>query len=106
MVAPPPPPATPSATTSTIQVQDASIEVNHDTDVKVVVRDANGVKIEGIVVTLSATGDGVSITPTSATTGKEGDAKFKFRSSQPGTSTITAVAAGVELADHPTIAVR
>jgi adhesin/invasin len=96
----------PSATASTIDVKDASIEVNHDTDVKIVVRDANGVKLKGIAVTLSASGDGVSITPTSATTGKEGNATFKFRSSQPGTSTITAVAAGVELADHPTITVR
>jgi hypothetical protein len=96
----------PSATASSITVKDASIEVNHDTDVKVVVRDANGVKLKGVAVTLSATGDGVSITPTSATTGKEGDATFKFRSSLPGTSSITAVAAGVVLADHPTITVR
>jgi len=96
----------PSATASTIDVKDASIEVNHDTEVKVVVRDANGVKLKGITVTLSATGDGVSVTPTSAITDKEGNATFKFRSSQPGTSTITAVAAGVELADHPTITVQ
>jgi Bacterial Ig-like domain (group 1)/Bacterial Ig-like domain (group 3) len=104
--APPPPPSTPSATASSIEVKDASIEVDHDTDVKVVVRDATGRKLEGIEVTLSATGGGNSIEPASVTTDRRGEAKFKFRSTEAGTKMLTAVAGGVELADHPIITVR
>ena len=47
---PAPPPAAPSATASSVDVKDASIEINRNTDVKVVVRDANGREIEGVPV--------------------------------------------------------
>jgi hypothetical protein len=87
-------------------VKDASIEVDHVTDVTVVVQDAAGHELRDVVVTLSATGGGNSIEPASATSEKKGEAKFKFRSSEAGTKTITAVAGGVVLADHPTITVR
>jgi hypothetical protein len=102
---PPPPPAPPSATASTIQVKDPTVELNHRTDVTVVVRDDAGNPLEHITVTLAASGDGNSIDPPSATTDKKGEAKFRFQSSAAGSKTLTAVAGGVTLAQQPTITV-
>jgi len=102
---PPPPPAVPSATASSVEVKDASIAINHRTDVTVVVRDDGGKTLEHITVTLAASGDGNSIDPASATTDRKGEAKFHFQSSAAGTKTVTAVAGGVTLAQQPTITV-
>lgn len=102
---PPPPPPTPSATASTIDVKDPSVELNHRTDVTVVVRDDGGNALEHISVTLAASGDGNSIDPPSATTNQKGEAKFRFQSSAAGSKTLTAVAGGVTLAQQPTITV-
>jgi Big-like domain-containing protein len=102
---PPPPPPIPSATASSVEVKDASIAINHRTDVTVVVRDAGGKTLEHITVTLAASGDGNAIDPASATTDKKGEANFHFQSSAAGTKTLTAVAGGVTLAQRPTITV-
>lgn len=102
---PAPPPAAPSATASSVDVKDASIEINRNTDVKVVVRDANGREIEGVPVVLSATGGGNTISPPSATTNRKGEAKFSFRSAEVGTKALTAVAGGVTIAEQPTVTV-
>jgi Bacterial Ig-like domain (group 3)/Bacterial Ig-like domain (group 1) len=103
---PPPPPSVPSATASTVRVKDATIRLNHHTDVSVVVRDADGKTLDGIAVTLSATGDGNTINPSSATTDGKGEAKFSFESSVAGTKTVTATAGDVTLAEQPTITVE
>jgi hypothetical protein len=100
------PPAVPSATASSVEVKDATPALNHNTEVKVVVRDGSGNELEGITVTLSASGGGNTISPASKTTSKGGEAKFDFRSSEAGTKTITAVAGGVTLAQQPTISVE
>ncbi|HKT60757.1 MAG TPA: Ig-like domain repeat protein [Gemmatimonadales bacterium] len=102
---PPPPPAVPSATASSIEVKDATIGLNHHTDVTVTVRDAGGQPLEHVSVTLTATGDGNSIDPASATTDKNGKVKFHFQSSVAGSKTLTAVAGGVTLSQQPTITV-
>ena len=99
------PPAPPSATTSTVQVERASIELGRGTDVVVTVRDAAGSDMENVAVTLSATGSGNVIDPASATTGKKGEARFQFSSTEAGTKTLTAVAGGVPIAQQPTIVV-
>ena len=103
---PPPPPPVPSATASSVEVKDASVALNHATGVTVVVRDASGTALDHITVSLSATGDGNVINPATATTDKKGEAKFDFRSSVAGSKTITATAAGVTLAEQPTITVQ
>jgi hypothetical protein len=102
----PPPPVVPSATASSIEVKDASIRLNGSTDVVVTVRDANGAKLENVTVTLSASGPGSTIDPASRTTEKNGEAKFTFRSSEAGISTIIAVAGGVTLAQQPSVSVE
>jgi len=95
----------PSATTSTVSVADASLGVGQRTDVTVTVRDAAGSRLAGVSVTLTASGSGNTIDPGSATTGGDGTAKFGFSSSEAGTKTLTAVAAGVTLAQQPTVTV-
>ena len=69
------------------------------------VRDGSGSELENVTVTLSATGGGNLIDPASAVTGKKGQAKFQFSSSEAGTKTLTAVADGVTISQQPTIAV-
>jgi large repetitive protein len=102
---PPPPPAVPSATASSIGVKDASVRINHRTDVTVTVRDEGGHPLEHVSVTLSASGDGNSIDPAAATTDRKGEARFHFQSSVAGSKVLTAVADGVTLAQQPTITV-
>jgi hypothetical protein len=102
---PAPPPAVPSASASSIQVKEASVRLNHHTDVTVVVRDAGGRALDHITVTLTASGDGNSVDPASATTDRKGEVKFQFQSSVAGSKILTAVAGGVTLAQQPTITV-
>jgi len=102
---PPPPPAVPSASASSIEVKDATLRLNHHTDVTVVVRDEGGNPLNHITVTLAASGEGNSIDPASATTDGKGEAKFRFQSSAAGSKTLTAVAGGVTLTQQPTITV-
>ncbi len=102
---PTPPPAMPSASASTVEVKDASVGLNHRTDVTVIVRDDGGNALDHITVTLAASGDGNVIDPASSTTDKKGEAKFRFQSSVAGAKILTAVAGGVTLIQQPTISV-
>jgi hypothetical protein len=102
---PPPPPPVPDGATSTIQVEHETVETDHRSRVTVFVRDAAGARLEHVNVLLTASGSGNDISPTSRTTDREGQAKFDFQSSDPGIKTLTAVAGGVTLVDHPTITV-
>jgi hypothetical protein len=95
----------PSATASSIEVKDATVGLNHRTDVTVVVRDDGGHPLEHLAVTLSASGDGNTIDPATATTNQKGEAKFSFQSSAAGSKILTAVAGGVTLAQQPTVTV-
>jgi len=99
------PPVGPSATTSTVSVADASLGVGQRTDVTVTVRDAAGARLQGVSVTLAASGSGNTIDPGSASSGGDGTAKFGFSSTEAGTKTLTAMAAGVTLAQQPTVTV-
>jgi hypothetical protein len=100
-----PPPAQPDPTASTVQVKDATIALGKSTDVTIVVRDAAGNALEGIPVTVTASGANNTITPASATTKAKGDAGFKFSSTEAGTKTLTVVAGGVTLATQPSVTV-
>ena len=100
-----PPPVVPSAATSGVEVKDATLGLGQRTDVLVSVRDGSGSELENVTVTLSATGGGNLIDPASAVTGKKGEAKFQFSSSEAGSKTLTAVADGVTISQQPTIAV-
>jgi hypothetical protein len=100
-----PPPAVPSATTSSVAVKDATVGLTRRTDVTVTVRDAAGAALDRVAVVLSATGTGNLISPASATTDKKGHAKFAFSSADAGAKTLTAVAAGVTIAQQPVITV-
>ena len=99
------PPAVPSATTSTVEVRDATLELGRSTEVDVTVRDAAGAALGGVTVTLAATGTGTQISPASATTNGEGRARFDFSSTDAGAKTLSAVAGGVTIAQQPTVTV-
>jgi hypothetical protein len=73
--------------------------------VTVVVRDAAGNPLEGVTVTVTASGANNTITPASATTKPKGDAGFNFSSTEAGNKTLTVVAGGVTLAAQPTVTV-
>jgi hypothetical protein len=99
------PPAAPSPQTSSVEVKDATLELGRGTQVIVTVRDASGAELENVSVTLSATGTGNQVSPSSATTDKKGEARFDFSSTDAGARTLTAVADGVTLAQQPTVTV-
>ena len=99
------PAAAPSATTSTVQVQDGTVGLGRGTGVVVTVRDAAGATLANVSVTLTATGAGNAIDPAGATTGGNGQARFDFSSTEAGTKTVTAVAGGVTIAQQPQIVV-
>ncbi|MBA3496372.1 MAG: Ig-like domain repeat protein [Gemmatimonadales bacterium] len=100
-----PPPPVPSSTQSDVTVADETIGLGSGTDVLVTVRSASGALLNNSAVTLSATGSGNTISPSSASTNGQGQATFDFRSTDAGAKTLTAVADGVTLADQPTVTV-
>jgi len=69
------------------------------------VRDANGGAIQDVTVPLTVSGATGTITPGSTTTNNEGRARFDLEATEAGTLTLTAVAGGVTLDQHPTITV-
>lgn len=101
----PPVPSPPSATRSTVTVADASIELGARTDVTVTVLDANGAALEGITVTLAATGSGNAVTPAERNSDRNGVARFSFSATEAGSRTLVATAAGVTIAQQPTVVV-
>jgi hypothetical protein len=105
----------PSASQSSVQVDPASITIGFPSMthlplsiITVTVLDAGGTPLEGIEVTLNATGSGNTISPRSIwpwTTDDRGVARFAFSSTLPEAKTITALANGVTLEDTPVITV-
>jgi Bacterial Ig-like domain (group 1)/Bacterial Ig-like domain (group 3) len=98
----------PSPAQSTVQVDPASITIGFPGQIHlsmsiitVTVLDASGTPLQGIEVTLNATGSGNTIYPWPAfdagTTDAKGMAKFALSSTVPEAKTITASANGVEL---------
>jgi adhesin/invasin len=85
----------PSATTSTVSADPASIQVGSgESTVRVTVRDAAGSPIAGAVVTLTASGSGNTVTQPSSPTGADGVATGGLRSDVAGTKDIVATVNG------------
>lgn len=102
----PPPPAPPSASVSSVTVDPATIPaITGRAAVRVQVRDAAGNTLAGIVVQVSASGSGNTVSPGSATTDRSGVARFELSSTVAEVKTVTAVAAGVTLDQRPTVTV-
>jgi hypothetical protein len=101
-----PPPVVPSATASSVSVGDATIPLGGTTQVTVTVRDAGSAALEGVSVTLTASGSGNDIAPSSVTTDGNGVARFTFGAATAGTRTLTAVAGGVTIAQQPSVIVQ
>ena len=85
----------PSATSSTVSADPASIQVASGmSSIRVTVRDAAGAPVPGAVVTLSATGSGNTLIQPAGPTGTDGVAVGTLRSSVAGTKDITATVNG------------
>lgn len=85
----------PSATSSTVSADPASIEVGSGaSSIRVTVRDAAGAPVAGVVVTLSATGSGNTLIQPAGPTGTDGVALGTLRSSVAGTKDVTATVNG------------
>jgi hypothetical protein len=98
--------ATPSASRSNMLAEPKDIPaVSGRSTIHVIVRDAGGAFLEGVPVTLSATGEGNTITPESAITDPSGVAIFTFSSEVSGDKIISATAGGVTLQDTEAITV-
>jgi adhesin/invasin len=95
-----------SASRSRVSVSPGSITAGSGSStITVRVRDANGDAVSGASVSVSSSGSGNSIDPASATSDDNGVATFTFSSTVAEDKTITAVAGGVTLDQHPTISV-
>ncbi|MDQ3672994.1 MAG: Ig-like domain-containing protein [Gemmatimonadota bacterium] len=106
----------PSASQSSVQVDPASITIGFPgqihlamSTITVTVLDANGTPLQGMEVTVNATGSGNTIRPwpsaEMATTNVNGVATFAFSSTMPEPKTITALVNGIPLDDSPVITV-
>ena len=95
----------PSASRSTMLADPKSILAGESSTITVTVRNAQGAVLEGVPVTLSASGSGNTFTPGSATTIANGVATFTFSSTVAGDKTITGTAGGVTLDDTEVITV-
>ncbi|MFL5448147.1 MAG: Ig-like domain-containing protein, partial [Gemmatimonadales bacterium] len=85
----------PSAGTSTVSADPSSIEVgNGVSTIRITVRDATGAPVPGVVVTLTASGSGNTLTQPKEPTGADGVTVGKLKSSVAGTKDIVAVVNG------------
>lgn len=85
----------PSATTSTVSADPASIQVQGGVStIRVTVRDAAGAPVPGAVVTLSASGSGNTLTQPAAPAGADGVAVGNLSSSVAGTKDVMATVNG------------
>ena len=85
----------PSATSSTVSADPASIQVGSGVStIRVTVRDAAGAPVPGAVVTLSATGSGNELIQPAGPTGTDGVAVGTLGSSIAGTKDVTATVNG------------
>jgi hypothetical protein len=102
----PPTPAGPSASASSVSVDPVTIPaITGRAAVRVEVRDASNNRLGGVVVQVSASGSGNTVSPGSATTNGSGMARFELTSTIAEAKTLTAVAGGVTLDQRPTIIV-
>jgi hypothetical protein len=96
----------PSASRSDVSVDPDAIPAGSGSStVRVVVQDADGDPLSGILVTPSASGGGTQFSPTSAVTGSDGLATFTFSATEAGDKTITIDAGGVTLEETEVITV-
>ncbi len=100
------PPPVPSATRSTVAVGNTTLPLGGSTQVTVTVRDAAGGPLQGVAVSVTGSGAANTITPASVTTDAGGAARFTFGAAAAGTTTLTAVAGGVTLAQRPSVTVQ
>ena len=96
----------PSASRSTMVAEPTGIVAGiGSSTIRVTVKGAGGELLSGIEVSLSASGDGNTIAPETATTNANGVATFSFSSTVAGNKTITATAGGVALDDTEVVTV-
>jgi large repetitive protein len=95
----------PSALRSTMLADPKTIATGAPSTVTVTVKDADGAVLPNINVVPSATGDGNTFNPVSATTNQNGVATFAFSSTAAGDKTITAKAGDVTLNDTEVVSV-
>lgn len=87
---------TPSASTSTISAP-ATLTAGAEGTVIVTLRSAAGTPVPGATVTLALSGEGSTVSPSSATTNASGEAQFTIRSTVAGEHTLTASSEGLTL---------
>lgn len=73
------------------------VEAGEDAAVTVTVREAGGMPLSGVTVTLQASGEDNTIAPSAVQSGADGTAEFTFSSTEPGSRTITARAGDITL---------
>jgi adhesin/invasin len=100
-----PPVPTPSASLSTVVASTPSFTAGGSSTVTVTVRDGGNNPMNGVTVTLSATGNGNTITQPVGTTDGSGVATGTLASSGAGSKTVTAVAGSVTLNQQPVVTV-
>ncbi|MFL5493852.1 MAG: Ig-like domain-containing protein [Gemmatimonadales bacterium] len=98
-------PPTPSATASTVTASPSSIPIGGQSTVTVTVKSSNGGTLGGVGVTLSVSGSGNTVTPTSGATNSSGIVQFRVSSTVAEDKTLTAVAGGVTLSQQATVTV-
>jgi VCBS repeat-containing protein len=99
-------PILPSASQSIVAALPTTISPGGESTVMVVVKKDDGTSMGGIPVTLTATGQGNTVTPASAVTDGSGAASFTFTSTSSGPKTLSAVAGGVTLLQVANIVVQ
>lgn len=100
-----PPVPTPSASLSTVVANTPSLTAGGSSTVTVTVRDASNNPMSGVTVTLSATGNGNTITQPVGSTDGSGVATGTLASTGAGSKTVTAVAGSVTLNQQPVVTV-
>ncbi len=94
-----------AASLSTVSVSPDTVPAGDGVSTIIVtVLDANGAPMSGVVVTLSATGSGNTIVQPAAS-GADGVTTGTLSSTVAGAKTLTAVAGGVPLSQHPVVTV-
>jgi len=98
----------PSASRSSVSAAPSPITASSGdvvSTIVVTVRDAFGNAVSGATVTLSATGTGNTLTPSSGTTGSDGVMTGTLSSMVAGTKTITATVGSVTIDNKPSVTV-
>jgi hypothetical protein len=93
---------------STVSVSPATITASNGasaSSITVTAKDANGNVVSGVNVTLSATGNGNTVTQPAGPTDGNGVATGALASTVAGSKTVTAVAGGVTLTQQPVVTV-